>query len=131
MTTWTQDELATIGVADELRLASLRRDGSLRKPVTIWVVQHGDDLYVRSYNGRDAAWFRSTQTCREGSIRAGGILKDVTFEEEINPGINDLIDAAYRSKYGHYSASYINQMVSAETRAATIKLVPRATRHSY
>ena len=35
MTTWTNDELNMIGSADELQLASLRRDGSLRNPVTI------------------------------------------------------------------------------------------------
>ena len=48
MTAWTSDELDKIGAADELELASLRRDGTLRKPVTVWVVRRGD-LYVRSY----------------------------------------------------------------------------------
>jgi hypothetical protein len=48
MTAWTSDELSKIGAAEELQIASLRRDGTLRKPVTIWVVPHGDDLYVRS-----------------------------------------------------------------------------------
>ena len=41
MTTWTSDELTKIGAAEELRIASLRSDGTLRNPVTIWVVyQH-------------------------------------------------------------------------------------------
>ena len=60
MTTWTSDELARIEAADELELAALRRDGTPRKPVTIWVVRHGDDLYVRSVDGRTASWFHST-----------------------------------------------------------------------
>jgi hypothetical protein len=47
VTAWTSDELTRIGEADELEIASLRRDGTLRDPVTIWVVRHGDDLYVR------------------------------------------------------------------------------------
>jgi len=79
MTAWTSDELTTIGAADELELTSLRRAGTLRKPVTIWVVRHGDDLYVRSYRGSDAAWFRGTQVRHAGHIRAGGVDKDVTF----------------------------------------------------
>ena len=29
------------------------------------------DLYVRSVNGRNAAWFRSVQVRHEGSLRAG------------------------------------------------------------
>jgi hypothetical protein len=61
MTTWTSDELNKIGKAEELQIASLRRDGTLRKHVIIWVVRVGDDLYVRSVYGRTSAWFRGTQ----------------------------------------------------------------------
>ena len=55
MTAWTSDELNKIGAAEELQIASLRRDGTLRNPVTIWVVGLGDGLHVRSVNGRTAA----------------------------------------------------------------------------
>ena len=51
---------------------------------------------------------------------------DVTFVEEADPGINDQIDAAYRTKYRRYAASIINSINSLTARAATIKLVPRA-----
>src|SRR5512137_1453995 len=95
MTTWTTDELNKIGNAEELLIASLRSDGTLRKPVIIWVVRLGDDLYVRSVNGRTSAWFRGVQTRHEGHIRAGGVDKDVTFVEEAAPDINEQIDAAY------------------------------------
>jgi hypothetical protein len=44
MTEWTSDELSKIGAAEELQIESVRRDGTLRTPVTIWVVRHGDDL---------------------------------------------------------------------------------------
>ena len=37
MTAWTNDELDKIAAAEELEIASLRRDGTLRKAVTIWV----------------------------------------------------------------------------------------------
>jgi hypothetical protein len=127
MTIWTSDELNKIGTAEELQIASLRRDGTLRKPVIIWVVRVGDDLYVRSVNGRNSAWFRGVQTRHEGHIRAGGIDKDVTFVEETDPGINKQIDAAYATKYRRYAASIISHINGSEARAATIKLVPRAT----
>ncbi len=127
MTTWTSDELTRIGTAEELQIASLRRDGTLRNPVTIWVVRLGDDLYVRSVNGRTGSWFRGTQIRHEGHIRAGGVDKDVTFVEETDRGINDQIDAAYRTKYRRYAASIINSIVSPKARSATIKLVPRPT----
>ncbi len=127
MTTLTSDELSRIAAADELQIAPLRRDGTLRNPVTIWVVRHGDDLYVRSYKGRGSAWFRGTQVRHEGHIRAGGVDKDVTFVEETDSGINDQIDAAYRTKYRRYRSQYVNPMVASAARATTIKLVPRST----
>jgi hypothetical protein len=70
MSDWTSEELTRIAAADELELASLRAAGTWRNPVTIWVVRHGEDLYVRSVNGPDAAWFRGTQARRGGRIRA-------------------------------------------------------------
>ena len=125
MTAWTSDELNKIGRAEELQIASLRRDGRLRKPQPIWVVRIGDDLYVRSMNGRTAAWFRGVEERHEGHIRAGGIDKDVTFVEESASEVNDQIDRAYGAKYGRYAASIISHMTSSGPRSATIKLVPR------
>jgi hypothetical protein len=119
MTAWTSDELSRIGAAEELQIASVRRDGTLRKPVTIWVVRHGDDLYVRSVNGRTSSWFRGAQDRHEAHIRAGGVDKDVLLVE--TDDINDEIDAAYRTKYHRYAASIINVIVSPEAGAATLR----------
>ena len=125
MTAWTKDELNKIGRAEELRIASLRQDGTLRKPVIIWVVHLGDDLYVRCVNGRDGAWFRGVLTQYEGRIWAGGVEQDVKFIEETDPEINADIDAAYLTKYQHYP-QWVAPMVTPEVRMATIKLVPRS-----
>lgn len=123
MTTWTAEELIKIGSAEELRIATLRRDGTLRRPVIIWVVRLGGDLYVRCVNGRKGAWFRGVLSRHEGRIWAGGMEKDVTFVEEIDSGINDKIDEAYLTKYQRYP-QWVAPMVTPEVRAATIKLVP-------
>jgi hypothetical protein len=126
MTTWTKDELDKIGNAEELRLASLRRDGTLRKPVTIWVVRLDDDLYVRCVNGRDGAWFRGTQIRHEGHIRAGGVEVDVSFVDA-DPDLDDQIDAVYRSKYRRYAANIVGSILTPKARASTIKLTLRQT----
>jgi hypothetical protein len=125
MTGWTSDELAKIEAADELEVASIRRDGTQRNPTTIWVVRLGDDLYVRSVNGRTAGWFRGTQVRHEGLIRAGGVEKDVTFVDA-EDDISDRIDDGYRSKYRRYAPSIVGSVLTPEARSATIKLVPRA-----
>ena len=124
MTAWTSDELSKIGVADELEIASVRADGTPRKPVTIWVVRHGDDLYVRSAYGRAAGWFRGTQVRDEGHIQAGGVSKAATFLDA-DHALDDEIDAAYRTKYHRYGPAYVNLVVSPEARATTLRLVPR------
>jgi hypothetical protein len=125
MTGWTSDELNKIAAADELEIASIRLDGTLRNLVTIWVVRLGDDLYVRSVNGRTGAWFRSTQVRHKGRIGAGGVEKDVTFVDA-DDGINDQIDDAYRSKYRRYAPSIVGSVLTPEARSATIRLVPRS-----
>jgi hypothetical protein len=127
MTAWMTEELTKIGAAEELRLASLRRDGTLRNPVTIWVVRYGDGLYVRSVQGRTAAWFRGAQARHEGHIQAGGVDKDVTFVDA-DHDVDDDLDAAYRAKYHRYAASIVGHIVGPEARSTTIELVPRSTR---
>jgi hypothetical protein len=124
MSAWTSAELNKVGAAEELEIAPRRRDGALRKPVTIWVVRVGDELYVRSYRGSASAWFRGVQARHEGRIWAGGMERDVTFVEETDPAVNDKIDAAYRAKYSRYP-QYVAPMVAAEVRATTIRLAPR------
>src|SRR5438876_2106792 len=120
MTDWPSEELEKIAAADELQLAPARRDGTLRKPVTIWVVRHGDDLYVRSVNGRTSSWFRGAQSRHEGRIQAGGVDKDVLFVE--TDDVNEEIDVAYRTKYQRYAASIIDHVTTPDSRAATTKL---------
>jgi hypothetical protein len=104
VSTWTSDELSKIAATEELQIASLRRDDTLRNPVTVWVVRHGDDLYVRSVYGRTASWFRGTQARHERHVRAGGVDKDVTFVDAAHD-IDDQIDTAYRTKCPQASSS--------------------------
>jgi hypothetical protein len=124
MSAWTVDELAKIGKATELRIASRRSDGSLRPYVTIWVVRSGDDLYVRSAYGHQNGWFQRALTSGEGRIRAGGVERDVAFEE---PGVvvDADLTAAYHAKYDRYGPTIVGTVVSPEAARSTLRLVPR------
>jgi hypothetical protein len=124
MTAWTRNELERIARTDELRIAFQRPDGTLASPRTIWVVRDGDDLYVRSVNGRTSAWFRGTQASHQGHVEAGGVSKNVTFTDP-GDGIDEELDAAYRAKYRRYSPNIVNSILTDQARAATVKLVPR------
>ncbi len=123
MTMWTSDELERIGDAEELDLAAVRRDGTLRQPVTMWVVRDGDDIYVRSVNGRGSSWFRSAQILHRAHVRAGRVGKDVDLLEADEAG--DAVDRAYEAKYGRRHPTIVPAIVAPRARAATLKLVPR------
>ena len=68
MRAWTPDELAAFGDPDEIRISSLRPDGSARKPITIWIARLGDELYVRSAYGPDNGWYRRARASRSRSL---------------------------------------------------------------
>ncbi len=125
MAPWTKDELEKIEKTDELNLHSTRRDGTLRNPVTMWVVRVGDDLYVRAYKGRSGPWFRGVLTRHEGRIDCGGVEKEVTFVEEVDPDMIEKVSQTFLNKYRSYDPQWVRPMVTPEARQATLKLVPR------
>ncbi|USQ86200.1 DUF2255 family protein [Streptomyces phaeoluteigriseus] len=123
MTTWNEPDLREAGTAEELDLESERSDGTLRDPVTMWVVRAGDHLYVRSVKGIAGPWYRGTRTRHQGRIHAGRVTQDVTFREA-DPSEYPDVDAAYREKYGRYT-SIVEHVLTDRARASTLRLEPR------
>ena len=121
MSAWTEDEIARIAKAGELRIAGGRADGALRKLVIIWQVRVGDDLFVRSVNGPTAAWYRGTQELGEGRIESGGVSKDVVFTSDASQDAE--VDAAYRAKYG--TGSSVRAITSPTATSTTLRVDPR------
>lgn len=121
MTAWKDEELAEIGAADELRIAPRRPDGTLQRPRIIWVIRRGADIYVRSVNGPDGAWFRGVQATHEGHASAGSVDVDVVLEDA-DHALDDEIDESYRRKYGR-SSTGVDRITSPSARSTTIRLV--------
>lgn len=124
MTAWSATQLDRLAAAEEIDLESERADGTLRAPVTMWMVRAGDCLYVRSVKGREGPWFVGTQTCHRGRVRAGGVVEDVGFETP-DPGVRAAVDAAYRAKYGTRYLKIVDDVLTERAREATLQLVPR------
>jgi len=121
--TWSKDELRKIAHTDDLHISPFREDGkTYGTPTWIWSVVVDDGLYVRAYNGKHSRWYQAAMRQKAGRITAGGITKEVSFEP-VEGAINDRIDDVYRAKYK--SSPYLGPMISAKTRAATVKIVPR------
>jgi hypothetical protein len=53
------------------------------------------------------------------------VEKNVTLVDA-GHDLNDQVDAAYRSKYGHYAAYIIKPITGPEASSTTIQLVPRS-----
>lgn len=127
MSTWTTTDLERIGSAEELQIASRRRDGSLRRFITIWAVRDGDGIYVRSAYGPENGWFVRALASGEGRIRAGGVERDVTFERP-DSSVDAAIDAAYHAKYDRYGPRIVATVVGADAARTTLRLVPNERR---
>jgi hypothetical protein len=123
MMSWTADQLARIGDAEELRLASRRADGTLRPFTTMWVVRADGELYVRSAGGPDRPWYRHALAARTGQIRAGRIEADVSFAEAA-PGAQPAIDAAYHAKYDRYGPTIVGHVTGPSAHAVTLRVLP-------
>jgi hypothetical protein len=62
---------------------------------------------------------------REGRIRAGGVEKDVTFEN-VDDAVNAQVDAAYRAKCRGHAESIVDGITNAQARSKTLRQVPLA-----
>jgi hypothetical protein len=93
---WDSDELRKIAEADDLHVSPFREDGS--------------------------TYGTPTWRQKAGRILAAGFSKEVIFEP-VEGSILDSIDEAYRTKYR--GNRYLEPMIGARARAATIKIAPR------
>ena len=119
---WTADELSRIGNTAELQLASCRPDGTVGPFTTMWVVQSGNDLYVRSAGGPDRPWYRQARASGLGRIRAGGVERAVIFGYALSEATNE-IDAAYHAKYDRYGPGPVSHVTGSESHPVTIRLI--------
>lgn len=122
MAGWSEEQVEAIANPQEVQVASRRADGSLRKPTIIWIVGDGDRLFIRSTNGRPAAWFKGAIATGTGQIISGGSAYDVKFVEAGDADLS-LVDSAYRKKYRQYP-SIVDHLVESGPRSATLEVFP-------
>lgn len=123
MSTWSRDVLDRIAETDDLHIAPFREDGrTFGTPTWIWSVVVDGSLYVRAYNGRRSRWYRAAVAQKAGRITAAGMTLDVAFEP-VSGAIDARVDDAYRAKYA--GSSYLDAMIAAHARAATVRVEPR------
>ena len=122
MSRWSAGVLAAFD-GDELRIASYRADGTVRRSIPIWFVRLGDDVFVRSAYGAENGWYRRALAAARGRVTVGAGDHDVTFEV---PGseVTAPLTSAYHATYDRYGPRIVATVVSREAEACTLRLVP-------
>ena len=126
VSSWSKEDLKRIAETDDLHIAPFREDGvTYGTPTWIWSVIVDEALFVRAYNGKGSRWYQAALRQKAGRITAAGMTKDVSFEP-VDGSIQARIDDAYRAKYR--SSTYLEPMIGARARAATVMVSPRGIR---
>ena len=123
MTGWRADDLIAIGAAETVQIAPDQEGGAPGRAATIWVVAVGNDLYIRSYSGPAARWYRRALRGRRGTIRASNLEQRVRFDGA-DADVQPQIDAAYQTKYAAHGSSYVKRIVGPAAVATTLRLQP-------
>lgn len=121
---WPANTLDRFGAADEIDISTRRADGSLRGFVPIWIVLVEGALYVRSYRGREGAWYQHATARPAGAIRTADQQADVTFTPIGRRDLLEAIGYAYRAKYARYGETYLQPSLADQAVAATLRLDP-------
>lgn len=126
---WSSSELELIDAAEELQIAPTRRAGTPPRPVRIWVVSAGGDVFVRTWYRRDHGWFAHAVESGRARISVPGLETDVAVEDVSKAGreLRDIVDAAYRTKYRRYGDSSVDPMVNDNAADTTLRLNHEAT----
>lgn len=123
---WNPEVLRALADAHEVDVTPVAADGGRGASRTIWSIGVGDELYIRSWKGRDAVWFRAAVTSGLGelSVTGGSVAQAVAFEEvDAAASVQADISATFLTKYT--SDGYAGAMNEDVPLSATLRLLPR------
>ena len=99
---WNVSIRQALAAAKEVDITPIDADGTRRASRTIWSIGVDDELYVRSWKGRGAVWFREALAAGQGelTVTGGGTSQLVRFEEvDAAASVQAQISAAFLTKY--------------------------------
>lgn len=114
-------ELQHLADVEEIRIGFRRPDGSTGG-TPIWVVQVGDDIFVRSIRGTRGGWYRRLRANPHGEVRDAGHTHPVRAEPVTDPGTIDEVTRAYTTKYGR--SPYVQPLLEEPAMGGTLRLTP-------
>ena len=123
---WNPAIFGALTLAKEVDVTPIDADGARRASRTVWSIGVGDELYVRSWKGRGAVWFRDAIATGRGEIAVtgGGASQPVAFDEvDVAASVQEQISATFLSKYA--DDGYAGAMNEEAPLSATLRVLPR------
>ncbi|HEY6430947.1 MAG TPA: DUF2255 family protein [Acetobacteraceae bacterium] len=111
--------IAAISAQQEIGIRTTRQPD---KPVTIWVVVTGDEVFIRSFQAAKGRWYRSVAADGLATLEIDGQQVPVRATPADTAAI-DRVSTAFLAKYG--SSPYAKEMVRSETLPTTLRVEPR------
>jgi hypothetical protein len=115
------DALLHLADVEEIRIGFRRPDGSSGS-TPIWVVQVGDDIYVRSVRGPKGGWHRRLRANLDGEVRDGEHRHRVRAEAVTDTGMLAQVTRAYATKYA--GSPFVRPLLREPSVGATLRLDP-------
>jgi hypothetical protein len=118
---WSPEVLAALDIEREVDIETRGADGAVHR-TTIWVVVAGTDVFIRSYHGAGARWYRELAGSGEGALYLGRRRVPVRAVPATDAESVERCSAGLRSKYEGDAST--PAMVRPEVLATTLRLVP-------
>jgi hypothetical protein len=112
-----------LGDDTEVDIATTKKDGD-EVTTIIWSVAAAGASYVRSVRADRGGWYRRAIRTGEGGFVIDGARVAVRFEHVDDDAELDAVDAAYEAKYGRRWRSSTDAVLTPETRACTLRVLP-------
>ncbi len=118
---FASDDLRLIAATREVRIETGLPDGPVHSAI-IWVVVDGEDVFVRSWLGERARWYRETRADAEVTLIAGERRIRATAVSATDPESIRRCSAGFLTKYRNSKSA--QSMVAEDILDTTLRLEP-------
>ena len=114
---------AQIDAAREIDIETRAGDDAPVHRTTIWAVVDAGDVFVRSYRGETARWYREISEHPDSAVHVEGESQPVHAIPASDAESVQRASDGYRSKYA--DSSVVESMLTDEVTPTTLRLEPR------
>ena len=118
---FAREDLALLGQTAEVEIETQAPVGPAHRTV-VWIAVDGDDVFVRSYRGASARWYREVVANPGVAIHVAGRRLTATATSAADPESVERVSRALVRKYAGDPA--VRAMVAPETLPTTLRLLP-------